>query len=170
MFSDVHRCPRSWTNWPETQCVSGRPPATWLSCPGLILPCSPSPIVLIHHHHHDHVQIGNPVAIQSERKNVIKMLRTSWTCLTLGKIIVFRSKMSKKRFFTFKNFQNVYWHGKQHSAMKKGLKKLSLSSSEVANFCFICLTGQWIVDSLELLLRGSVWQWYILQRHVNRFD
>ena len=28
-----------------------------------------------------------------------------------GKIIVFRSKMSKKWFFIFKILQNVYWHG-----------------------------------------------------------
>ena len=34
-----------------------------------------------------------------------------------GIIIVFRSKMSKKWIFTFKNFQNVYWHGKRHSTL-----------------------------------------------------
>ena len=29
----------------------------------------------------------------------------------------FHYEMSRKWFFTFMNFQNVYWHGKAHSAM-----------------------------------------------------
>ena len=33
------------------------------------------------------------------------------------KIIIFKFKMSKKKISTFQNFENVYFHGKGHSAM-----------------------------------------------------
>ena len=59
-----------------------------------------------------------------------------------GKIIVFRSKTSKKWIFTFKNFQNVYCHGKQHSAMLPICSCRILSSSFK---CFHCNTA-WLCN------------------------
>ena len=50
-------------------------------------------------------------------KNQIFILNLDPSASSRGKIIVFRSIMGKKRIFTFENFQNLYWHGKQHSAL-----------------------------------------------------
>ena len=49
--------------------------------------------------------------------NQIFILKFEYFASSRGIIIAFRSKMSKKWFFTFKNFQNVYLHGKRHSAL-----------------------------------------------------
>ena len=55
--------------------------------------------------------------------------------------------MSKKWFFTFKNFQNVYWHGKRHSAIF--VKQMLIVNFE--NFK-IQLTGRKLI-----LLGHSLW-------------
>ena len=68
-----------------------------------------------------------------------------------GKIIAFRSKWANNDFFTFKNFQNVYWHGKRHSILHEPttdrfcLSEWSETTQSLIsrNFCRYILSSRW---------------------------
>ena len=72
--------------------------------------------------------------------------------------------MSKKWFYTFKNFQNVYWHGKRHSAMVKEcngiseMKKNHITTQNDGTIKISVIKEQFInVTSIKRALSNEEW-------------
>ena len=63
----------------------------------------------------------------------------------------FLFEMSMKWMFTFKNFRNVYWHGKTHSAMVEPSSNI-LPNGRRTKICKVCRKegrAQAIIDHIE---------------------